>query len=176
MNALNRSGAGNMRYGMEALTACEQALAAPVQEPEYVQLRHTDEDGDASPWGQPLDPKERHTKWAKGVEMRLLYTTPPAQPAVPLNPMQPIVDVSGIKRFKANAIVLHLIVTHPSCDMNALSRMDFSDEDRMQFAQLIGYSVGGYADLSYVSDESYEAAEKAAHSITAAAPEKGNTP
>jgi hypothetical protein len=61
------------------------AQPAPVQEPVYVQLRHIDEDGDASPWGQPLDPKERHTKWAKGVEMRLLYTTPPAQPApVPL--------------------------------------------------------------------------------------------
>jgi hypothetical protein len=52
--------------------------AAPVQEPEYVQIRHIDEVGDASPWGQPLDPKERHTKWAKGFEMRLLYTAPPA--------------------------------------------------------------------------------------------------
>ncbi len=90
---------------------------------------------------------------------------PAAQPAVPLTTMQPIVDVNGVKRFKANAIVCHLIDTHPSCDMNVLSRMDFSDEDRMQFAQLIGYSLSGYGELSYVSDESYDAAEKAAHGI-----------
>jgi hypothetical protein len=48
------------------------------QEPEYIQLRHKEEDG-FSPWGQPLDPKYRHDKWAAGVEMRLLYTSPPAQ-------------------------------------------------------------------------------------------------
>jgi hypothetical protein len=66
----------------------EQAIAEPVREPVYVQLRHIDDDGDVSPWGQPLDPKERHTKWAKGVEMRLLYTTPPAQPAEPLTDEQ----------------------------------------------------------------------------------------
>ena len=80
-------------------------------------------------------------------------------------PMQPVVNVDGVARFKENAIVCHLIDTHPSCDMNKLAGMDFTDEDRMQFAQLIGYSVGGYADLSYVSDESYEAAEKAANGI-----------
>jgi hypothetical protein len=95
-----------------------------------------------------------------------------AQPAVPTVPMQPIVVVGGVTRFKANAIVSHLLQTHPTCDMNKLASMDFTDEDRMQFAQLIGYSVGGYAELSYVSDESYEAAEKAAHGITAS-PEKG---
>jgi hypothetical protein len=67
------------------------AQPAPVQEPEYVQLRHIDAEGDASPWGQPLDAKERHTKWAKGVEMRLLYTTPPAAP-VPLTSEQQIAE------------------------------------------------------------------------------------
>ena len=98
-----------------------------------------------------------------------------AQPATPAKPMQPVVIADdGVVRFKANAIVQHLIDTHQSCDMNKLSCMDFTDEDRMQFAQLIGYSLGGYGDLSYVSDESYEAAEKAAHSITAA-PEKGQS-
>jgi hypothetical protein len=96
-----------------------------------------------------------------------LHTTKPAaQTAVPTVPMQPIVVAGGVTRFKANAIVIHLLQTHPTCDMNKLAGMDFTDEDRMQFAQLIGYSVGGYAELSYVSDESYEAAEKAAHGVT----------
>jgi hypothetical protein len=45
-------------------------------EPVYCQLRHVDTLGNASPWGTPLDAKERHSKWAAGIEMRLLYTTP----------------------------------------------------------------------------------------------------
>jgi hypothetical protein len=79
--------------------------------------------------------------------------------------MQPVVNINGVKRFKANDIICYIFDTHPLLDMNALSRMDFSDEDRMQFAQLIGYSISGYGDLSYVSDASYEAAEKSAHNI-----------
>jgi hypothetical protein len=43
--------------------------------------------------------------------------------------------------------------------MNRLAMMDFSDEDRAHFAQLIGYSLYGWADLSYVSDEAFERAE-----------------
>jgi len=38
--------------------------------------------------------------------------------------------------------------------------MNFPDDDRMQFAQLIGYSVGGYEELSYVSDASVEKADE----------------
>jgi hypothetical protein len=57
------------------------AQPAPVQEPVYVQTRYVDEDGHAEPWGSPLDPSYRGSKWAAGIEMRLLYTTPPAQPA-----------------------------------------------------------------------------------------------
>jgi hypothetical protein len=44
--------------------------------------------------------------------------------------------------------------------MNTLSCIDFSQEDREQFAQLIGYSLCGFSDLSYVSDETYYKAEK----------------
>jgi len=33
---------------------------------------------------------------------------------------------------------------------------DFSQEDREQFAQLIGYSLSGFGELSYVSDETCE--------------------
>ena len=36
------------------------------------------------------------------------------------------------------------------------------NEDRAQFAQLIGYSVSGWGDLSYVADEAIVAADTAA--------------
>ena len=36
--------------------------------------------------------------------------------------------------------------------MNALACLPFSDDDRMQFAQLIGYSVSGGTGLSYFDD------------------------
>ena len=73
------------------------------------------------------------------------------------NPIQPLAnDAQGVLRFKANAIVRHLLDTHPGCDMNKLACMDFSDDDRQQFAQLIGYSLRGYGELrSYVDDEAY---------------------
>ena len=34
--------------------------------------------------------------------------------------------------------------------MNDLAKMNFSNEDRAQFAELIGYSVNGWGELSYV--------------------------
>lgn len=76
------------------------------------------------------------------------------------HPIQPLItDPHGVLRFKANAIVQHLLDTHPTVDMNTLARGAFTDEDRQQFAQLIGYSLSGYSDLrSYVSDEAYSAA------------------
>jgi len=114
-----------------------------------------------------IEPGRNHYEDGDVFERIAAMNNPPAaQTAVPTVPMQPIVVVGGVTRFKANAIVIHLLQTHPTCDMNKLAGMDFTDEDRMQFAQLIGYSVGGYAELSYVSDESYEAAEKAAHGVT----------
>jgi hypothetical protein len=38
--------------------------------------------------------------------------------------------------------------------------MDFSDEDRIQFAQLVGYSLSGFSELSYIDDATYEQAEQ----------------
>ena len=74
------------------------------------------------------------------------------------HPIQPIApDEHGTLRFKANAIVRHLL-DHGGLDMNKLAVIDFTQEDREQFAQLIGYSLSGYSELSYVSDESYETA------------------
>ena len=77
-----------------------------------------------------------------------------------LHPMQEIVkDDQGTMRFRSNEIVRYLL-DHGGIDMNALAMLDFPDEDHMQFAQLIGYSVGGYGELSYVTDESYDVAER----------------
>lgn len=79
----------------------------------------------------------------------------------PCHPMQPLVrDASGVVRFKENAIVRTLLdwATPRGMSLNELAVMDFSQEDREQFAQLIGYSVGGYGELSYVSDDSCEKA------------------
>ena len=83
------------------------------------------------------------------------------------HPLQPlIIDKQGTVRFKANAIVRYILDlgTAKGCaDMNMLAMMPFSDEDRQQFAQLIGYSLSGYGELtSYVTDEAYEAAAKQA--------------
>jgi hypothetical protein len=51
-------------------------------------------------------------------------------------------------RFRRNAIVEFLLRAGPF-DMNMLALMPWSDEDRMQLAQLIGYSVSGFGDLPY---------------------------
>jgi len=75
------------------------------------------------------------------------------------HPIQPIAeDANGTLRFKANAIVKYLLDSG-TADMNTLAMIDFPNEDREQFAQLIGYSLSGFGSLSYVSDETYEAAE-----------------
>lgn len=71
-------------------------------------------------------------------------------------PRQPLKkDKNGHVRFVSNRIVRFLLDSHPSIDMNELAFMPFSKEEEMQFAQLIGYSLNGYGELSYVSDESY---------------------
>lgn len=56
-------------------------------------------------------------------------------------PMQPIEhNESGVKRFRANTVVRYLL-DNGGIDLNDLARIDFPNEDRDQFAQLIGYSV-----------------------------------
>ena len=76
------------------------------------------------------------------------------------HPIQPLkTDKHSTVRFKENAIVRHLL-DNGGIDLNALAMIDFSQEDREQFAQLIGYSLSGFGELSYVSDATYETAEK----------------
>ena len=69
------------------------------------------------------------------------------------HPLQKIKD----HRFVANPIVQFLLDNGPY-DMNDLAMMDFSNEDREHFAQLIGYSLSGFSELSYVSNEAVDAA------------------
>ena len=92
-----------------------------------------------------------------------------SQPVVPnAMPMQPIiVDEYGTHRFKANAIVnkLQEVAASAGYGLNAACLDNYSDEDWMQLAQLIGYSITGYSELSYVSDESYSRALSAAPAL-----------
>jgi hypothetical protein len=75
------------------------------------------------------------------------------------HPIQPLIkDEYGVIRFKPNAIVRYLLDAGPF-DMNHLALAPFRQEDREQFAQLIGYSVSGFGSLSYVSEETVERAD-----------------
>lgn len=80
------------------------------------------------------------------------------------HPIQPLEkDEHGTMRFKENAIVRHLL-DNGTFSMNTIADGNFSKEDRQQFAQLIGYSLGGYGELqSYVDDDAYGAASKMAN-------------
>ncbi|MBB5462920.1 hypothetical protein HDG33_006594 [Paraburkholderia sp. Cpub6] len=87
-------------------------------------------------------------------------------------PMQPlIVDGHGAVRFKQNDIVRHLL-DNGGIDLNTIAALDFTDVDRQQFAQLIGYSVSGYGELSFVSDASYDRAAAGVDAAIAASTEK----
>lgn len=90
--------------------------------------------------------------------------------------MQPVhLDKNDVLRFRDNAIVRYIVdhaadVVHQGAhaidpatgrpmhqgrlDLSKLATLDFPQEDREQFAQLMGYSICGYHELSYVSDES----------------------
>lgn len=81
------------------------------------------------------------------------------------HPMQPLVWDGKIIRFKANKIVAHLI-DHGGIDMNAIALLNFSREDQEQFAQLIGYSVSGFGDLSYARKTTVAKADALADKMT----------
>lgn len=88
-------------------------------------------------------------------------------------PMQPMMrDARGTVRFQDNAIVRWLLDEASAgrkVDLNTIGRRAlwtdglFTQADQEQFAQLIGYSLSGFHELSYVSDETAHAASQAAH-------------
>jgi len=67
------------------------------------------------------------------------------------HPMQQLrSDARGVVRFRLNHIVAWML-DHGPWDLNDLATKGFGKDDWQQFAQLIGYSVDGWASLSYVS-------------------------
>lgn len=82
------------------------------------------------------------------------------------HPMQPIARDAkdGVVRFQANKIIEHLFYSG-ALDLNKLAVMPFDDDDRMQIAQLLGYSVSGFGDLSYADPAVVEEADRIAESL-----------
>lgn len=89
-------------------------------------------------------------------------------------PMQPVVIAKdGAVRFKENRIV-SAVLEHASkagYSLNEIACGDFTDEEHMQFAQLIGYSVSGYGNLSYASEQSVSKADEIAEALLTRAKE-----
>lgn len=82
-------------------------------------------------------------------------------------PMQPIEWVGNVVRFRQNALVRYLLDAG-GLTLNDLALLpNIPPEDWMQLAQLIGYSVSGYGDLSYASAESVEEADLIADALSA---------
>lgn len=82
------------------------------------------------------------------------------------HPIQPLYSAEfDIIRFKPNKIVQYLLDNGPF-DMNHLACQEFDAEDEEQFAQLIGYSLSGFGDLDYVSDETFDRAVSMADTST----------
>jgi hypothetical protein len=78
------------------------------------------------------------------------------------HPMQPIVWAGGVIRFKENKIVSALYEAASEgrkLDLNMVAAMGFSRDDHEQFAQLIGYSVSGFGDLSYARRDTVKEAD-----------------
>lgn len=92
--------------------------------------------------------------------------------------MQPVQRGShGEIRFKPNAIVRDIVdnaanmlaqhpMHRPGLDLNQIitdyHRGKYTQEDVEQFWQMMGYSLSGYAELSFISDETVAAADDAA--------------
>ncbi len=88
-------------------------------------------------------------------------------------PLQPLCrDQHGTIRFQENKIVAFLVewARDRGMSLNDLARLPFPDQDREQLAQLIGYSLGGFSELSYVSSQTYARAEEAAKGLESPAP------
>lgn len=80
------------------------------------------------------------------------------------HPMQEITIADGVARFRANEIVRYILEKGPF-DMNHLAGRDFTQADKMQFAQLIGYSVAGFGELSYAANRVVREADEIAEGL-----------
>ncbi len=82
---------------------------------------------------------------------RDIYERDMAEKGAKLMPLQPIdIDEEGHIRFRENGIVRWLLDAGPF-DLNQIAMLPgISQDESVQFAQLIGYSVSGFGELSYV--------------------------
>ena len=77
-------------------------------------------------------------------------------------PPQPLVrDEHGVIRFLCNQIVRDL-VDRRVINLNDLDLRKYPDADIEQFWQLIGYSISGYGDLSFICKETVGRFDRAA--------------
>lgn len=87
------------------------------------------------------------------------------------HPKQPIgYAKDGCIRFKKNAIVDWLLQAYPGgYALNVIAEMvahgEFAVEDLIQLDQLLGYSVSGFGDLSYVPRKFVEKCDKKADKV-----------
>jgi hypothetical protein len=80
-------------------------------------------------------------------------------------PMQPIIVEDGKARFQKNAIVrwlLDMSAAGQRVDLQGIALTPFTVEDREQFLQLIGYTVTGFGECSYVRKASVDKADRIA--------------
>ena len=93
---------------------------------------------------------------------RMVVVAPSAGDPV-VRPM--ILDEQGTLRFRENAIVCHLLDDGPFT-MNDLAVGDYSIADREEFLMLIGYSVEGFSEISYVTDATFKRVSRRTERIT----------
>jgi len=91
--------------------------------------------------------------------------------------MQPLIlDTNGVVRFKANSLVTYLVNFASQSNMGVeylwKQLPNIPEEDKEQFAQLIGYPVIGFGDLPFVSTEAFTKALKQRQKLLAK--EKGS--
>ncbi len=88
------------------------------------------------------------------------------------HPDQPVeLDPEGVARFKENKLV-RMLLNHgraTGLGLNELAMQTYHKEeyrdDWNQLAQLIGYSVSGYGDLSYADEERVARADQLAEEL-----------
>jgi len=112
----------------------------------------------------PLDDMDRGSmRWAiRGLRYSAQYfkDNPVAVASLEQGEQPLALGDDGVIRFRENRIIRLLLDGGPF-DLNQIALMAFSDQERQQLAQLIGYSVSGYGDLTYAFGEPVERADRA---------------
>ena len=103
----------------------------------------------------------------RAAESYLAQSREPEDDDIHLHPMQEVVWVGKVARFRENKLVSMLLdaAAKSGMDLNAIAMLsakgDVEDADVIQLMQLIGYSVSGYGDLTYVQRHETKALQPA---------------